>query len=277
MSRIQKKCFIASTGFHLLLVVLLFVGPAFLSPNNSKVDDSMVLTFDPWVTTDDHIQGGGTPRATPAAAPAVQRAQPEPPKAVAPPKAEAPEPAAKDPKPDKRETESLEPTTKPKIKVNLNKVVRKTTAQTAKASTTKSPATDETPAKDLQALKSAMNNVRSGLSSSTAIEMPTGPGGGGVPYANFRDAVGKVYYDAWVAPEGEATGDTRVEATVTIARNGEVLSARITKPSGNAAIDQSVQATLDRVRFAVPLPAGTSESQRVVPIGFTARIRQGTG
>ncbi len=29
MNRLQKKCVIATAGFHLLLLVILFVGPAF--------------------------------------------------------------------------------------------------------------------------------------------------------------------------------------------------------------------------------------------------------
>ncbi len=32
MNRLQKKCVIATAGLHLLLLVILFVGPAFFNP-----------------------------------------------------------------------------------------------------------------------------------------------------------------------------------------------------------------------------------------------------
>ena len=38
MNRLQKKCFIASAGMHLLLVLILIIGPAFLS-SKSKIED----------------------------------------------------------------------------------------------------------------------------------------------------------------------------------------------------------------------------------------------
>src|SRR5207245_11769949 len=37
MNRLQKKCFIASAGLHLLLVIILFIGPAFLGSREKPV------------------------------------------------------------------------------------------------------------------------------------------------------------------------------------------------------------------------------------------------
>ena len=264
MNRIQKKCIIASAGFHLLLVVVLFAGPGFFT-SQSKLDDTMVLTFVPYETTDLKIAGGGRPNGSPPA-PVPQPRPPQP----APPK---PAPEVKEPKPDKPEAESLEPAEKPKIKVNLNKVVRKPATQTAKANPTKTPA-DQTPSKDLQALRSAVSKINSGLSSSTAIEMPLGPGGGGVPYANFYDGVKKIYSDAWVVPDGVTDDNATVTASVTIARSGEVTASKIVVTSGNPEVDQSVQAALNRVRFAVPLPVGAKEDERTVRIKFNVRAQR---
>ena len=42
MNRLQKKCVIATAGFHLLLLVILFVGPAFFW-SREKPDDTPVL------------------------------------------------------------------------------------------------------------------------------------------------------------------------------------------------------------------------------------------
>jgi len=41
MNRLQKKCIMATAGFHLLLLVILFVGPAFFW-SREKPDDSPV-------------------------------------------------------------------------------------------------------------------------------------------------------------------------------------------------------------------------------------------
>ena len=46
MNRLQKKCVIATTGFHLLLLVILFVGPAFFW-SQEKPDDTPVLDMIP--------------------------------------------------------------------------------------------------------------------------------------------------------------------------------------------------------------------------------------
>ena len=71
MSRLQKKCFIGASGMHLLLLVVLFVGPAFMS--GDKVDDTPVLTFIPTITTDDKVSGGGAPKPPTPQLPPVER------------------------------------------------------------------------------------------------------------------------------------------------------------------------------------------------------------
>ena len=103
------------------------------------------------------------------------------------------------------------------------------------------------------AFGSAANSLESSLSGSTTIELK-GPGGGGVPYANFLQAVKSVYQNAWIVPDGITDENATVAAAVTIARDGTVVSSRITRSSGNPAVDRSVQVTLDRVKWAAPLP-----------------------
>jgi hypothetical protein len=46
MNRLQKKCVIALAGVHLLLIVILFVGPAFFY-SRPKADDLQVLDVIP--------------------------------------------------------------------------------------------------------------------------------------------------------------------------------------------------------------------------------------
>jgi len=277
MSRIQKKCFIASTGFHLFLVVLLFVGPGFFT-SKSTIEDVSPLTIIPMTTTDADVQGGGSPKGgTPPPPQPQPQPQPEPPKPAVVQKAEkAPDPEPKETKVEKNDPESFEPAAKLKPKVSLKQVTRKNPTQLTKNTATRSPSSNTAPSKDLQALNNTVRNLQSGLSASTSIDMPLGPGGGGPTYGNFLAAVKKIYMDAWREPNGEDARDGRVDVVVVIARDGEVLSARITQPSGNPAVDQSVQAVLDRVRRAVPLPEG-SGPKREVPIGFKVTVKQGSG
>jgi TonB family protein len=193
------------------------------------------------------------------------------------PKAEkAPAPDPKKTAVEKDDPNAFESTSKSKPKANLTPVVRKDATQMAKNTATKSPSNSTAPSKELQALDRTMKNLQAGISTATSVDMPLGPGGGGPTYANFLAAVKKIYMDAWREPNAEEVRDGRTVVVVVIARDGEVLSARITQPSGNPAVDQSVQAALDRVRRAVPLPEG-SGSQREVPIGFKVTVKQGTG
>ena len=115
--------------------------------------------------------------------------------------------------------------------------------------------------------------MQSGRSGSTAFEWPSA-GGGSVPYANFYQLVKSVYSHAWIVPDGVTDESATVGVSVTIARDGRVVLARITQSSRNPAVDQSVRATLDRVNYAAPLPDGAQESQRTVSITFNVAARR---
>jgi TonB family protein len=114
---------------------------------------------------------------------------------------------------------------------------------------------------------SAIGNSRSGPIS---IKLK-GPGGGGLTYAPFYQALFSIYYREWIIPDGAADSDAITETEITVARDGAVVSAIITRSSGNAAVDQSVQATLDRVRRVPPLPPNSEESKMTISINFKAR------
>jgi outer membrane biosynthesis protein TonB len=131
MNRTQKKCLIASTGLHLLLAVILIVGPAFLS-SKDQYDNSPVLTFVPIVPTDDQPSGGGNPKAQP---PPV--APPEPPQPVKTPEpkpvepVKAPEPAP--PKIQRVSPDAFEPVKEPKHKIDVDTTVVKRDTKDYKA------------------------------------------------------------------------------------------------------------------------------------------------
>lgn len=126
------------------------------------------------------------------------------------------------------------------------------------------------------AFGNAVNSLEGSRSGSTTIEWK-GPGGGGVPYANFLQAVKSVYQRAWIVPDGITDDNATVTASVTIARDGTVVSSHITRSSGNAAVDRSVQVTLDRVKWAAPLPEETKDNQRTVSINFNVAAKRALG
>src|SRR5476651_2633011 len=70
MNRLQKKCVIATAGFHLLLLVILFVGPAFFN-EKPKVDDSPVLNFVSPDTIESALNNGSQHATPPPPAPIV--------------------------------------------------------------------------------------------------------------------------------------------------------------------------------------------------------------
>jgi colicin import membrane protein len=299
MDRLQKKCFVASAGVHLLLALILLVGPAFLS-SKSQSDNLPVLDFIPYKTVDALVSGGGSPNAQPPPAPpqpqapqppAVPPPQPQPPAVRQPeplklPEVEPPKEPARDVKPIKPESDSLEPANpkKPR-KPEVSTTVVKRSAHDAQAeANARAEANAKKEARQYaeaqrrlaESLGKAAERLGDERSSGTTIELK-GPGGGGVPYANFLQAVKSRYANAWVVPDGVTDDEATAAASVTIARDGTVISARIVRSSGNTAVDRSVQATLDRVRFAAPLPDEAKEDHRTVTINFNVKAKRGLG
>ncbi len=304
MGRLQQNCVIVSASLHGLLAGALLFGSAFLSPSSKslKPDDRGVLDFVPVKTIDDLFSGGGNPKAPEVqplpklqAQPQPQPQPPAPAPAPPPPKSEpevkqAEPVAAKTPAPQKLDDEPdfTKPANGKRLPtVNKQLSVRKPSPR----NTSSSPNPDSNPEADeraqaraaadartrvRQAFNTALNGVGGVASSSTAVELK-GPGGGGVPYANFLDAVKSLYARAWIVPDGVTDDSATAIASVTIARDGTVVSASITRPSGNALVDASVSAVLNRIRKAAPLPDDAKESQRSVNIKFNVRAARSLG
>jgi colicin import membrane protein len=122
-----------------------------------------------------------------------------------------------------------------------------------------------------KAIGSAVQSLREGLSNSTSVEMP---GPGGAAYANYAQAVKSVYTQAWIVPEDLNDDEATTKVSVTIARDGTVLSSRVLAPSGNATMDGSIRRVLDRVRFVAPFPDGAKEAQRTFTINFNLKAKK---
>ncbi|MGA3284309.1 MAG: TonB family protein [Verrucomicrobiota bacterium] len=270
MNRLQKKCAIVTAGFHLLLLVILIVGPGFFAPK-PKADDLQILDVIPASLIDAAFNSGVRNAQPPP--PVVQPApQPPAPQSVvtppAPPKVETPEPI-------KEIVKALTPEPKPveksKIQINTQLVTR-----TAPKNSTTNPTDDSRRQQRLrqQAFQNAVRSLRNNLTSTTTIDMP---GNSSVAYANYAAVVKSVYEQAWVPPDDAQNDEANVKVTVTITRDGTVNSARILTPSGDAGVDASVQRTLDRVTFIAPFPEGTTEQERTYTINFNLKAKRSLG
>jgi len=284
MSRLQKKCFLVSAGMHVLLPVILVLGSA-LSPR-TKPEETQVLEFIPVIMTDDKVSGGGDPHARTAQAELNRPITPTP----RPPDPPAPKVTerADDPNPPKDPDEApaqvadaRKSNTRKLPNVSTTPTVRKT-ANSPKTPTNK-PAEEDNSVREAQKTRllaasmigSAANSLREGA---TATEVKLlGPGGGGLPYANFLDTVRTIYTQAWMLPEDIEDDQATTLASVTINKRGNVIRASISRKSGNSAVDSSVQRTLDRVTYVAPLPSASGDDERTVTIGFNVKAKRGIG
>jgi len=261
MNRLQKKCFVASASFHLLLLLILLAGPAFMS-SKPKESDAPILNVIPAITVDEALSGGGKHNAQPPPPAPVPR-QPDPPRPEP-----TPEPKVTKSSPPQRNN-SVTPAPKPRtIKPNLNLTRRPVDHQEKPPR----PPTDNSTA---EAINVAIQTIQTQTSGRTRIETP-GPGTSGMSYGNFIRAIERIYSEAWILPDG-AVNSATVVATVTIARDGRVVSWRIVERSGNSITDESVEMTLRRVVRAVRLPSGSKERERTVPIRFNVAAKLGLG
>ena len=264
MNRLQKKCVLATAGVHLLLFVILLVGPAFFQPR-SKTDDLQVLDVIPANLIDAKFTSGvrGAQPPPPVVQPAPQPPAPQP-VVTPPPPTPSPEPVVKPepvkpaPVPDKVQTHKIEPNLKPVVHHAPRNLPKNNSSQTSQQT---------------RALRKAIQSLKNNLSASTTVDMP---GNSSVAYANYAAAVKSIYDQAWaqVPLDSVASEDENVKVKVVIASDGTVVSAQILDPSGDAALDISVRKTLERVTFIAPFPEGTTDKQRTYTINFNPQLRK---
>jgi TonB family protein len=278
MNRLQKKCVLATTGFHLLLLVILFVGPAFFTARE-KEDDAPVLDLIPASTVDAANRGVRSAQPPPPAPvappePIAQPSKPEP-RVVTPPKP-APVPAPEKVEPVKPPKETVKPNVEP---VKKSDPVRPHTPQVnlnlTERTVPKHVLTPSRPAPDnAQAVNSALEALRDHLSSPTEVA-PVGNSSAAA--ANYAQVVKSIYERAWTPPADTASDDANIKVRVTIASDGTVISASVIEPSGDASVDMSVRHTLDRVQFIAPFPSGTTDKERTYIINFNLKAKRMLG
>lgn len=303
MDRLAKKCVITSGIVHGTLVLLLIVGPAFLSSDNAPAS-SEILTIIPDLASADGaaVMGFGTPnggRRDPTP-PAPTPPQPKPPEPTPPPPTppavervkdtpkDDPRKVEKDVKPPeptaKTDPDALEPAKTHKPVVSLTPVVRNPskTKSAAKAAADKAAADERARAdadnkRRAAAVRSALSSISSGASSGVEVGPIGVSTGSGPSVAAFGDILRTIYFNNWHEPSDAASDDGIVKVTVTIARDGTVISGRITKSSGDPAVDRSVQRTLENVTYIKAFPESWKEAQRQFQLSFSLKAKRSAG
>lgn len=82
---------------------------------------------------------------------------------------------------------------------------------------------------------------------------------------NYENSVGSYLYQLWDTPDKSALGTKRPEVKIelNIAANGQLLNAKILNPSGIAAMDESIQKLLKKVKY---LPASGRGARKITLI-----------
>jgi len=287
MNRTQKKCLIASVATHGLLLTLLLVGPAFFTPAD-KPQSHQFITMIPIgaVITDNptSIPGSSAAQASPpppAPPPQPQQAQPLP---IPPP----PQPQQRVVLPRQQPVPRPEPASQPKIgdteftpvkpKVTDPNEFKPARGPSSQAKVT--PKDKQKEAADAQAAAlAAQADARakriatsiSGLSKTLGKDQMVQIGSSSdnsEASANYSDLVYSVYYAAWHPPASITDEHGLVTVRVTISRNGQVTRHEITKTSGNATLDRSIENTLNNVTVIAPFPDGSKDLERSYGITF---------
>lgn len=259
MERLHKKCFIASCGMHVVLLLVVIFGAAFFNPEKPKPVET--LTMIPSRLIDgDASGGGGNPNiARTEARIKGDTLEPVPPRPQ-PVKTEVPKP-----KPDVAKVEPAKTIPKqPPIELRpLNK--------TAAKPKTNAKAQNAEKEKLAKALANVRENLRQGFTSGTAVEV-SGPGG--EAYASYRSFVFAAYDNAWQVNPDVTNDDSVVIARVVVHRTGRIISADITRRSGLPGIDKSVQRALEAVTSLPPFPQGARDQERTFIIEFSLKAKR---
>jgi TonB family protein len=282
MNRLQKKCLIATAGFHLTLLLVLVFGSAFFSEQD-KPEDLKLLDVIPEKAIDAAFNSGVKSAQPPPPTPIVHPVEPQPQPQPEPPKPEIKpeavrvvEPKPKpEPKPEKikvADTKPVEKSEPNKIQVNLKQITRvtpKNSAQRAKDDSEKRLQQQRE-----KAYRMAVKNLKNNFTPATTVDMP---GNSSAAYANYASIVKSVYEQAWTPPDNAASDDANTKVSVTIARDGSVISSRILTPSGDSSVDATVQRTLDRITFVAAFPDDAKDKERTYIINFNLKSKRMLG
>jgi TonB family protein len=255
--------------------------------------DLQVMTLIPANIVDRAGAGGGTPvlnlrplpQPQPAPAPPPQTVQTEQVDhveiAMPPPRKEIVRPRPQPDEAAEMPVESKPKISKPAPKHEIHPTYALADAKTSAKKTEKSTSsasptrTQGSRKKEIEnALSELALGVRSSGSPDTIVDVEGI--GGGAAFAGYRDVVYSAYYRAWIADSASSRAGT-VDAKVTIARDGSIISAELVSPSDDRALNKSVERVLRAVTKLPPFPASTQDTQRTFIIRFDPTAKELAG
>jgi periplasmic protein TonB len=300
---LQKKCLTASAIAHGLLVLLVFVGSAFI-PQKPKIEGPVFeivdIPLDALVEEPNVISGNPNAGRPPATAPlrqpeAIQPqvvtpppqpiVKPEPqklpepvkdtPRPVEPQKITRPEPESNPFDISKAKTIKASPKpekTEPSFDLSqAKKQTIKTTPQQTQSTDSRAAENAKEAARLAQVLEGVKKTVQQGTGSRVGISYSDIIGPGGRAQMSYDLAVAKIYESEFKKKSIATRGnEPAVEVEVTVRRDGAVMGERITKRSGRAQFDRAVQDVLNTVKRnkVIPFPADFKSDTRTIRINF---------
>jgi TonB family protein len=239
MNRLQKKCIIATIGFHLLLLVVLLAGSAFRAPQSESIFPSPVTVYP----------------ASSLPSESSSLAEPQ----IKFPKSQSPTITLKT---------SVTPVNPIKPQAPLHVVVPDLKSVTCLSPTPPASEPSTNP------YEVAIANLKNNFTIGTQVKIPEHDS---ELDSNYAIAVKEKYQKAWALPDDTSDNDAIAKVSVTIGKDGAVISAHILVPSGDANVDASVQRTLDNVSFVAPFPDGAKEKEKTFIINFNLKAKRMNG
>jgi TonB family protein len=296
--RLKRRCLVSSLVVHGLLLTLIFLAPGFQKSRPDLLGMPRPLELVPGELIDAALGMAPSPEPVPVEAvipppeepvrqepvveppPRVPKAKPKPEVAVVIPELERPTvatpPKAKpvEKKPAPPVIKKAPPVEKAPPRLDFSKA--KAVPDTAKKAASKAPTTPEDTSRQRMAALAQQLALRTGdleRSASGAVNVQlsgAGGGGGGGGSANALH-VRNAYDAAWV---GVTDAGATAEVEVVLRGDGTVVSARVVRKSGIAALDRSVEAALKKVKQIRPFETFAREEQVTYIIDFNQRSRR---
>jgi TonB family protein len=285
MNRLQKKCFLFSLGMHGLVAVTILLASAGFR-DRPQTSDLHIMSIIPANIVDRAGTGGGSPSVTLNQPPQQlrQAAPPAPIEHVQRPAPREPERIERPaPEPKKSDDAALQPT--PKAHKPAHEI-HPTYTSASDAKTSKKPEKNQSRESSTQAesqrlkdIQESLNQLANGVKNSGAAStiVDVSGIGGGEAFAGYRDVIFNAYYRAWVTPDSVTDRTASADAKVTIARDGTIRSAELVRPSGNGALDKSVERALRSVTKLPPFPASARDEERTFTIQFSLEAKDTPG
>lgn len=303
----QNKCFICSLLIHASIIGVIFAGSVFaLNPfteqkNRNKPERQAnlpIIQQIPQTIVDELLYNpGGNPEPQPA--PQIQTPAPPKKETANPiikkntqtpkPKVSQPKPKKQTPKPNTASTPSSKPKEKTVTPTKTKpRQLKEISLEDLEAKQAAEQAEKEALAQRnalLEAISGAKNSISDqndeysssnhSIASSTSIRsasLGNGDGSGsGLAVANYGQIIRSRYNNAWVSPSSLKNPNLQTTAKIVILRNGTIQSSRITKYSGDASLDESVQKVLDTIIKVPPFPKSSKDTTRTYTIHFSLR------